>query len=324
MFSLRCFTDTLPDSQSCLLLDNIQFLSVPTSNSDEDDNDPQVFLLTGWGEPGSALPGEKDPGRDGRRTWTCWCAIHQTDTSGRQGSGLIVMEFELERDMLNPLYSPAPNTQKSALAAGSEEKLPIVNDGARGKVGPTTPGERGDRDSSSPTLREVEWVPSETDISESTTSRAKPLPALERLRGITQKHSDPRGSRLRHNQGTSIGGVGMMDIFALMTQMNEQFDAAPDLDTFLKVVVGVIKDLTQFHRVIVYQFDEAWNGQVVAELVDWDQTHDLYQGLNFPASDIPAQVNKHRSCTHSSLTKCRLGRCTLVVRPMISSSAMIS
>lgn len=49
------------------------------------------------------------------------------------------------------------------------------------------------------------------------------------------------------------------------------------------------------------QFDEQWNGEVVAELVDWTRTHDLYRGLHFPASDIPAQarelykINKVRS-----------------------------
>ena len=41
---------------------------------------------------------------------------------------------------------------------------------------------------------------------------------------------------------------------------------------------------------LVYQFDEQWNGQTVAELVDWSKTHDLYMGLNFPASDIPKQA----------------------------------
>ncbi|KZP05210.1 Fph type histidine kinase [Athelia psychrophila] len=84
----------------------------------------------------------------------------------------------------------------------------------------------------------------------------------------------------------------MMDVFAVMTQINEQLDAVPDLEQFLKVVAGVIKDLSQFHRVMVYQFDELWNGQVVAELVDWNQTHDLFQGLHFPASDIPAQARQ--------------------------------
>ena len=82
----------------------------------------------------------------------------------------------------------------------------------------------------------------------------------------------------------------MMDVFAVMAQINEQLGAAPDLETFLKVTAGVMKDLTQFHRVLLYQFDEAWNGQVVAELVDWSKTHDLYRGLYFPASDIPPQA----------------------------------
>ena len=87
------------------------------------------------------------------------------------------------------------------------------------------------------------------------------------------------------------GAVGMMDVFAVMAQINEQLGAAPDLDALMRVIVGVMKDLTQFHRVLVYQFDEVWNGQVVAELVDWSQTHDLYRRLHFPASDIPAQVS---------------------------------
>ena len=82
-----------------------------------------------------------------------------------------------------------------------------------------------------------------------------------------------------------------MDIFAVLAQVNDQLSTAPDLPTFLKVVVGVIKDLTQFHRVLVYQFDEQWNGQCVSELLDWKQSHDLYKGLHFPASDIPAQVS---------------------------------
>jgi len=56
------------------------------------------------------------------------------------------------------------------------------------------------------------------------------------------------------------------------------------------VVVGVVKELTGFHRVMIYQFDEDWNGRVVSELVDSQATKDLYRGLHFPASDIPAQA----------------------------------
>lgn len=147
-----------------------------------------------------------------------------------------------------------------------------------------------------------DWLPSAEDVLESTTSRSKPLLALERLRrtrrpGDTDTAtSDSQGGNgkargFRRRRGT--GAVGMMDVFAVMAQIDEQLGAAADLDSFLKVTAGVMKDLTQFHRVLVYQFDEAWNGQVVSELVDWGQTHDLYRGLHFPATDIPAQVRSY-------------------------------
>ncbi|KAF7981483.1 hypothetical protein HWV62_33533 [Athelia sp. TMB] len=152
-----------------------------------------------------------------------------------------------------------------------------------------------------------EWLPTAQQILESTTSHSKPIPALERLRKWGKSSAAPapaesanlsvraRRAAARARAGgnpNASSNVGMMDVFAVMTQINEQLDAAPDLGSFLKVVAGVIKDLSQFHRVLVYQFDDMWNGQVVAELVDWNQTHDLFQGLHFPASDIPAQARQ--------------------------------
>lgn len=52
----------------------------------------------------------------------------------------------------------------------------------------------------------------------------------------------------------------------------------------------MVKELTGFHRVMIYQFDQAWNGRIVTELVDPRATKDLYKGLYFPASDIPKQA----------------------------------
>ncbi|ORY85453.1 hypothetical protein BCR37DRAFT_237488 [Protomyces lactucae-debilis] len=106
--------------------------------------------------------------------------------------------------------------------------------------------------------------------------------------------------------------TGTMEIFSLLSQINEQLSEAQDLKSFLKVVVGLVKEITKFHRVMVYQFDEHWNGQVVAELVDWNETKDLFQGLHFPATDIPAQarqlykVNKVRVLYDRDLTTARL------------------
>ena len=77
----------------------------------------------------------------------------------------------------------------------------------------------------------------------------------------------------------------------MLQEVNEQIGKAHDLVQLLDIVVGVIKDLTQFHRVMCYQFDDLWNGQVISELVDWSHTRDLFMGLHFPAGDIPAQVS---------------------------------
>ncbi|KAF8713157.1 Phytochrome region, partial [Rhizoctonia solani] len=485
LFSLDCLTQTLPDSQADILWDNVQFLHDPELDaSDATEDSPQVFLLSGWGEPGSSL---NDPAfannSSGRREWTCWCAAHRPRQPQKQAEGsssdlsgsnkfdddddplspLIVLEFELERDIFNPLYPPytpalaldspgiasrssgsasvgggksgagsgsssagvrsagtgtgsagagsagtgsagtrtatsggtgdssvteqgkdnapkavptgtgqdaiegtSPEDGKTGEVAGEgltegEVVVPVVvgksddpppedqgkpdettptavptstpapdqsesplkgqvesgktsgqssatvtgcpdidsgettRGGMHGTV--TDPSSSGGRTANAQALTEADldptelrglvgddaWFPSPEDVVESTTSRSRPLRALERMRRITRDGHGPRRG------GAGAGGVGTMDVFAVLAQVNDQLGSAPDLESFLKVVVGVIKDLTQFHRVLVYQFDEQWNGQVVAELVDWSQTHDIYKGLHFPAADIPAQ-----------------------------------
>lgn len=56
------------------------------------------------------------------------------------------------------------------------------------------------------------------------------------------------------------------------------------------LVVTEVRQLTQFARVMLYQFDEHWNGDVVAE--SKDEHMDSYLGLSFPASDIPRQARE--------------------------------
>ena len=113
--------------------------------------------------------------------------------------------------------------------------------------------------------------PTEEEYAESTINSSRPLRVL-------------RSARKRK------GEAAAMEVFNIMSQVQEQLANAPNLDQFLKVLVGVVKELTGFHRVMVYQFDQAWNGRVVTELVDPRATKDLYKGLNFPATDIPKQA----------------------------------
>ncbi|KAF1938153.1 hypothetical protein EJ02DRAFT_384265 [Clathrospora elynae] len=113
-------------------------------------------------------------------------------------------------------------------------------------------------------------------------------PTAEELQESTEIGSKPL--RVLRSARKRKGEAAAMEVFNIMSQVQEQLAAAPSLDKFLKVLVGVIKELTGFHRVMIYQFDHTFNGRVVTELVDPRATKDLYKGLSFPASDIPKQA----------------------------------
>jgi hypothetical protein len=118
--------------------------------------------------------------------------------------------------------------------------------------------------------------------------------------------------RLLRSARKSRGESGAMEVYNIMSQVQDQLASAPNLERFLKILVGVIKELTGFHRVMIYQFDANFHGRVVTELVDPRATKDLYRGLHFPASDIPKQardlykINKVRLLYDRDLETARL------------------
>ncbi|OBS23727.1 hypothetical protein FPOA_04275 [Fusarium poae] len=113
-------------------------------------------------------------------------------------------------------------------------------------------------------------------------------PTLEEIEDSTEVLSKPL--RILRSARKRRGEQGAMQVFDIMSQVQEQLSSAPNLEAFLKVLVGIVKELTGFHRVMIYQFDSSFNGKVVTELVDTSMTRDLYKGLHFPASDIPRQA----------------------------------
>lgn len=112
-------------------------------------------------------------------------------------------------------------------------------------------------------------------------------PTAEDIAASTEVVSRPLRVLRRSNQ---TRGETALNVYRITSQIQEQFGAAVSIDHLLKVVVGVVKEVTRFHRVLIYQFDSSWNGKVVAELVDKTKTTDLYMGLYFPAYDIPEQA----------------------------------
>ncbi|KAI1451543.1 hsp90-like protein [Annulohypoxylon moriforme] len=135
-------------------------------------------------------------------------------------------------------------------------------------------------------------------------------PSSEELHESTEISSRPL--RILRSARQRRGEAGAMQVFDIMSQVQEQLASAPNLEKFLKILVGIVKELTGFHRVMIYQFDAAFNGKVVTELVDPAKTRDLYYGLHFPASDIPKQardlykLNKVRLLYDRDLESARL------------------
>lgn len=78
---------------------------------------------------------------------------------------------------------------------------------------------------------------------------------------------------------------------SLYPHLRSFIDSLPAFSTTSELsnhVACQVREITGFDRVLVYQFDEDWNGTVVAE--DRNDTLPSYLDLRFPASDIPAQA----------------------------------
>jgi diguanylate cyclase (GGDEF)-like protein/PAS domain S-box-containing protein len=69
-----------------------------------------------------------------------------------------------------------------------------------------------------------------------------------------------------------------------------RLDAEQDMLLYANAVVGQVRLLTGFDRVMMYRFDDNWDGEVIAESKVDDVVS--YLGNRFPASDIPPQARQ--------------------------------
>lgn len=63
-----------------------------------------------------------------------------------------------------------------------------------------------------------------------------------------------------------------------------------DYIELLTNITKIIQDISGFDRVMIYKFDEHYNGEVVAQSIK--TMHEDFLGHHFPASDIPAQARQ--------------------------------
>jgi light-regulated signal transduction histidine kinase (bacteriophytochrome)/HPt (histidine-containing phosphotransfer) domain-containing protein len=69
-----------------------------------------------------------------------------------------------------------------------------------------------------------------------------------------------------------------------------RMELAADIAELAEACANEIRRLSGFDRVMIYRFDEAWNGKVIAEAMRPSPVS--YLGLWFPAGDIPPQARR--------------------------------
>jgi diguanylate cyclase (GGDEF)-like protein len=82
-----------------------------------------------------------------------------------------------------------------------------------------------------------------------------------------------------------------VDLYAHVRSPIARMENAVDIPALLAVAVADFQAISGFDRVMLYRFDEEWNGEVVTEVTS-DTTPSAYLGLRFPATDIPEQARR--------------------------------
>jgi len=106
-------------------------------------------------------------------------------------------------------------------------------------------------------------------------------------------------SAIAHRAGESVilelesaeGESGSLDaLYPRIRAFVDDLDGIPSTEELCAAAASHVRRITGFDRVMVYRFDDQWNGTVVAE--DRNDRLPSYLDLRFPASDIPAQARE--------------------------------
>ena len=82
--------------------------------------------------------------------------------------------------------------------------------------------------------------------------------------------------------------VGFGGFYEAIRDVTSKFMVADNLPEIFDLACDEVRTMTDFSRVVIYQFDEEWNGSVIAESKRSDAESLLHH--RFPASDIPKQA----------------------------------
>lgn len=89
---------------------------------------------------------------------------------------------------------------------------------------------------------------------------------------------------------TTGGGLRFIDLFQQIKYIMASLEAAQTVEELCHIAAHELRAYSGFDKVLIYHFDDDWNGKVVAE--EKVPEMEAYLGLTFPASDIPKQARQ--------------------------------
>ncbi|SDV04044.1 ATP-binding protein [Pseudomonas mucidolens] len=105
---------------------------------------------------------------------------------------------------------------------------------------------------------------------------------LHRHQGVLVLEFEPL---IKHFQPTALNGRT-----SNLSKMLQRLQSAKTLQALYEISVTEIQAMTGYDRVLIYRFEEEGHGQVIAEASA--PAMELFNGLFFPASDIPEQARE--------------------------------
>ncbi|MBM0107434.1 GAF domain-containing protein [Steroidobacter sp. S1-65] len=104
------------------------------------------------------------------------------------------------------------------------------------------------------------------------------------------RHQTPQGIILEFEQPPASEGETLEAYYPRVGRFMEDLPAYENVAELCSAAAREFRQISGFNRVLIYRFDEQWNGEVLAE--DGDGVLPSYAGLRFPATDIPAQARE--------------------------------
>ncbi|KJV31281.1 ATP-binding protein [Luteibacter yeojuensis] len=106
--------------------------------------------------------------------------------------------------------------------------------------------------------------------------------------GLAHRHGDVLLIELE----MSVSGepASLEELYPTIRQFMLSLEKADSVEELCAMGAAQVSELTGFDRTLVYQFDAAWNGAVIAE--SRNDVLPSYMDLRFPESDIPAQARE--------------------------------